>query len=279
MAESGYKLVRTLAGKGTAPHQFADAVRGIAAGRQGQLLAAGDSEVKVFDAAGALGTRWKTELAPLSVAVAPNGTVWTGEAGQIEIFDRAGKRLGVWRDAQKLGRVTAIGFAGEHVLAADASDRAIRRLDRSGRWVNDIGKNNNVNGLLIPNGAVSFAVDERGVIHAANPGKHRVEQYLPDGSLLGHIGRFGQNDAAGFPGCCNPTNVAVQGAIYVTEKAGPRAKVYDLSGKLLAVIATAPFDPNCRNMAIAAAPRGRVWVADTVKLAIFEFAPAGGAQS
>jgi hypothetical protein len=279
MGESGYRLVRTLAGKGPAPHQFAEAVRGIAVDRQGHLLAAGDCEIKVFDSAGALRTRWKTELPPLSVASAPNGTVWAGEAGQIEIFDRAGKRQGVWREPKKLGRVTAIGFAGEHVLAADAADRAIRRLDRSGRWLNDIGKDNNVNGLLIPNGAVSFAVDERGVIHAANPGKHRVEQYAADGKLLGHIGRFGQNDAAGFPGCCNPTNVAVSGAIYVTEKAGPRAKVYDLAGKLLAVIASEPFDPNCRNMAIAAGPRGRVWVADTVKLAVFEFAPPGGALS
>ena len=213
------------------------------------------------------------------MAAAPNGTVWAGEAGQIEIFDRAGKRVGVWRDAKKLGRVTAIGFAGEHILAADASDRAIRRLDRAGHWVNDIGKDNNVNGLLIPNGAVSFAVDQHGVVHAANPGKHRVEQYAADGKLLGHIGRFGQNEAAGFPGCCNPTNVAVSGAIYVTEKAAPRAKVYDFAGKLMAVIATGTFDPNCRNMAIAASPRGQVWVADTVALAIFEFAPPGGALS
>lgn len=279
MGASGYRLLRTLAGKGTAAEQFTEALRGIAVDRQGRLLAAGDAEIKVFDARGALVKRLGTDTPPLAVATARDGTIWAGQAGQIEIFDPAGKRLGFWRDAVKLKRVTAIGFAGESVFAGDAADRAIRRFDRQGRWQQDIGKDNNVNGFLIPNGAISFAVDARGVLHAANPGKHRVEQYGADGKLLGRVGRFGM-DAPGFPGCCNPTNVAVADHIYVTEKAGPRAKVYDFAGNLLAVIATEPFDPNCRNMSIAVGAGGRVLVADTVKLAVFEFAPEkGGALS
>jgi sugar lactone lactonase YvrE len=279
MTNRGYRLVRKLAGKGTAADQFADALRCLATGRHGRLLAAGDSEIKIFDAAGVLRQRVATELPPLAVATARDGTIWAGAAGQIEIFDPAGKRLGAWRDPKRLGRVTAIGFAGESVLAGDASARAIRCLDRKGAWVRDIGTDNNVNGLLIPNGVVSFAVDGRGVIHAANPGKHRVEQYSVEGRLLGRIGRFGM-DEPGFPGCCNPTNVAVADRVYVTEKGGPRAKVYDLAGSLAAVIATEPFDPNCRNMPIAAGAGGRVFVADTVRLTIFEFAPeTGGAAS
>ena len=97
-------------------------------------------------------------------------------------------------------------------------------------------------------------MDVKGILHAANPGKHRVERYAPEGELLGQFGRFDGRDPAGFSGCCNPTNVAVTdgGRIWVTEKAGPRAMVYDSSGKLLEVIATRIFDPNCKNMAIAA---------------------------
>ncbi len=133
-------------------------------------------------------------------------------------------------------------------------------------------------GFLIPNGIVDFGVDAEGIIHAANPGKHRVERYTPDGELLGHIGRFDGLDPAGFSGCCNPTNVAVAGRdrLYVTEKAGPRAKVYDFGGTLLSVIATDVFDPNCKNMDIAVDSRGRVYVADTVKLAVLVFEAAGG---
>ena len=178
------------------------------------------------------------------------------------------------RDEELLTRITAIGFQGDNVLAGDSADRAIRRFDRAGRFLNNIGKDNRVGGLLTPNGAVSFGVDEKGVIHAANPGKHRVERYTLAGELVGHIGRFDGVDPAGFTGCCNPTNVAVGDAVYVTEKAGPRVKAYDFAGNLRAVIAGGEFDPNCKNMSIAVdAARKRIYVADTVRLAIYVFEP------
>jgi sugar lactone lactonase YvrE len=228
----------------------------------------------VFDKAGTVKRRWATSRPPLSVAVAGDGAVYAGQPGQIEIFDGAGKLVHTWRDEKLLGRVTAIGFVKDGVLAGDAADRAIRHFGRvDHKFRNNIGKDNPVHGLLIPNGVVDFAVDTHGVIHVANPGKHRVERYLPSGELLGHIGRFHGTDPAGFGGCCNPTNVAVRDRIYVTEKAGPRAKVYDFSGNLQGVVASAPFDPNCKNMSVAVDARGLVYVADTVKLAMFVFEP------
>jgi hypothetical protein len=66
--------------------------------------------------------------------------------------------------------------------------------------------------------------------------------------------------------------VAIGGTrIFVTEKAGPRAKVYELDGILAGVIADHVFDPNCKNMAIAVSTRGRVYVADTARLEILAF--------
>jgi sugar lactone lactonase YvrE len=217
-----YRKVQVIGGKGAAPDRFAASLAGIAVDRQGQLYAAGDSEVKVFDDAGRLKRRWPTSRPALSVAVAGDGTVFAGQLGQMEMFDSAGKLVNAWRDERLLGCVTAIGFVKDGVLVGDAADRAIRHFDRHGKFLNDIGKNNPVNGFLIPNGVVDFAVDSQDVIHAANPGKHRVERYRPTGELLGHMGRFDQLDPAGFTGCCNPTNVAVGDCLYVTEKAGPR---------------------------------------------------------
>ena len=268
-----YRQARTIGGWGGGPHQFISSLRCVRVDGQGQIYAAGDSEIKEFDAEGRLKRRWRTERPALSVAVADDGVIYAGEPRQIEIFDVAGKLVTAWRDEARLGRVTAIGFCKDGVLAGDAADRSIRHFDRHGKFRNDIGKDNPVNGLLIPNGVVDFAVDAEGVIHAANPGKHRVERYTAAGELLGHVGRFHGTDPAGFGGCCNPTNVAVGGGLYVTEKAGPRAKIYDFAGTLLAVIADHVFDANCKNMSIAADARGWVYVADTVKLAIFVFEP------
>jgi hypothetical protein len=256
-----FRHVQTIAGKG--------ALRGIAVDGNGQLYTAGDSEIKVVG----LNRRWSTSRPAHSVAVASDGTVYAGEIGQIEIFDGAGTLLNTWRDEKRLGRVTAIGFTQASVLAGDAADRAIRHFDRHGKFLNHIGKDNPVNGLLIPNGVVDFAVDAQGIIYAANPGKHRVERYTSGGELLGHIGRFDGVDPAGFTGCCNPTNVAIRDVLYTTEKAGPRVKAYDFSGKLLAVIATDLFDANCKNMDIAVDARGRVYAVDTVKAAILVFEP------
>jgi sugar lactone lactonase YvrE len=258
-----YRHVQTIDGKG--------AVDGIAVDGHGQLYAAGDGGIRVFDGAGRVKLRWATSRAAHAVAVAGDGAVYAGEIGQIEIFDGGGKLLNTWRDERLLGRVTGIGFTKDSVLAGDAADRAIRRFDRSGKFLNNIGKDNPVNGLLIPNGVVDFGVDAQGVIYAANPGKHRVERYTAGGELRGHIGRFDGLDPAGFTGCCNPTNVAIRDGIYTTEKAGPRVKAYDFGGKLLAVIATDLFDANCKNMDIAVDARGRVYVVDTVKAAILIF--------
>ncbi len=270
-----YRQVQVIGGSGGGPDKFASTLRGLCIDRHDRLYAASDSEVKMFDAGGVLRRRWGTSRPASAVAVADDGTVYAGEPGQIEVFNNAGKVAATWRDEGRLGEVTAIGFFRDSVLAADVRDRSIHRYDRTGALLSHIGKNSRVRGFLVPNGVLDFDVDERGVIHAANPGKHRVERYTCDGELLGHIGRFDGQDPSGFGGCCNPTNVAVgtAGRIYVTEKAGPRAKVLDPDGGLIAVIATSVFDPNCKNMSIAVDSRWRVYVADTVKLAIFVFEP------
>ncbi len=268
-----YRQVAVIGGKGPGPGQFSASLRGIAVDPAGNIYAANDSQITVFDAGGRLRRRWSTSQPVHSVAVAGDGAVYTGQIRQIEIFDAAGRLLRTWRDEALLFWVTAIGFAGGDVLAGDAAGRAIRRFDPGGKFRNNIGTDNPLNGLLIPNGVVSFGVDAHGTIHAANPGKHRVERYTPDGELIGHIGRFHGTDPAGFGGCCNPTNVAVSDRIYVTEKAGPRAKVYNFNGELAAVIAAGVFDENCKNMSVAVDRRGRVYVADTVKLEIFVFEP------
>jgi hypothetical protein len=268
-----YRHVQIIGGQGAAPDKFHATLRGLAVDAHGQLYAAGDSEIKVFDATGTLQRRWPTERPVLSVAVNGDGAVYAGQLRQVEVFDGSGKLVNTWRDEKLLGRVTAIGFTRDSVLAGDAADRAIRRFDRGGRFVNNIGKDNRVNGLLIPNGVVDFAVDAHDTIYATNPGKHRIERYTQGGELRGHIGRFDGIDPAGFTGCCNPTNVAIGDRLFTTEKAGPRVKAYDIAGKLLAVIAADVFDANCKNMSIAVDARGRVYVADTVKLGIFVFEP------
>jgi sugar lactone lactonase YvrE len=279
-AELEYRLTARIAGKGGLPAQFREALRGVAVA-DGRVYAVGDSALKVFDADGALVCLWPTARPAECVAVDGAGQAWVGEWKQVEIFDPSRGLVSTFRDPPRLGRVTAIGFAKGELFLADALARRIRRYDAERLFLNDIGDTHRKGGFDIPNGVVDFAVAGDGEIRVANPGMHRVERYAPDGTLLSRFGRFDGRDPAGFGGCCNPTNVAVdaRGRVIVSEKAGPRVKVYDAAGELLSVVADTAFDPGCRNMDVAFGAQGRVYVADTVRLEICVFDPvaAGGA--
>src|ERR1035441_9028421 len=84
-----YRQIQVIGGKGSAPGQFATSLRSLAVDTHGQLYAAGDSEIKVFDAAGRLKRRWSTARPVHSVAVIGNGAgdgaVYAG--GEID-YDR-----------------------------------------------------------------------------------------------------------------------------------------------------------------------------------------------
>ncbi len=270
-----YRLIGTIGGKGSHAHQFREGLRGLCVDARGHLLAAGDQGVKVFDPEGGLQRHWATKGSAHCVAVDSGGTVHVGEAGRIERFDAAGTLVGAWEDPERFGLVTAIDFHGDFVLVGDAWNRCIRRCDSTGRWLNNIGKDNRTRGFLIPNGRLEFAVDEDGVIHASNSAKHRVERYSLEGKLLGHFGRFGTRRPEDFPGCCNPTNLtlAPQDRIVVSEKAAPRVKVYNREGKMLGLIGPEHFDPNCKNMDVAVGDDGVIYVADTVRLHVCVFEP------
>jgi len=272
----GYRRIRTI-GEGLAEREwFQSAIRGIAVDASRRLYVVGDQHLAVFAADGSFVDRRPTERAGFCVAVDARGSVYVGEEEQIEIFDLNGKAARVWRDPKHLGRVTSIGFHSESVLVADAASRFIRRFDGGGRWISDVVGEEGPRGFIIPNGHLDFAVDADGVIYAPNPGKHRVERYTMDGKLLGQFGRWGTG-LEDFPGCCNPTNLALHpdGRIVVSEKAEPRVKLYDRNGGLTAHIPAGEFDPTCKNMDIAVDKDGLLYVVDTARLRIlvFELAP------
>jgi sugar lactone lactonase YvrE len=275
-----YRLAGRIAGKGALPAQFREALRGVAVA-DGRVYAVGDCTLKVFHADGALLGHWPTARPGECVAVDGEGRAWVGEWKQVEIFDTERGLVSTFRDAPRLGRVTAIGFARGEVYLADALARCIRRYDATRRFLNDIGDTHRKGGFDIPNGVVDFALGGDGEIRVANPGMHRVERYAPDGTLVSRFGRFDGRDPAGFGGCCNPTNVSVdaRGRVIVSEKAGPRVKVYDAAGELLGVVADTVFDAGCRNMDVAVDGQGRIYVADTVRLEICVFAPVGAGDA
>ena len=272
----GYHQERVIGGVGLEKGGFAGALRGIHVDARERLYAVGDRKLVIYSLQGKCLNEIALEREGYCVATSPDGKIFVGEQGQVQIFDAECKPNATWRDEILLGCVTAIGFVNENVILADVKDRCLRRYHSSGKYLANIGKDNRMKGFLIPNAYLDFEADRDGVLHVCNPGKHRVERYSVEDKLLGWWGKFGGgSDPEGFTGCCNPTNIALMGdgRIVVTTKAEPQVKVYSAEGKMLELFGEGAFDPNCKNMDVAVDADERIYVIDTTRLTILVFAP------
>lgn len=270
-----YRRSGTIGGEGAAAARLQRYARAVAWSPDGRWYLAGDEDIVSFDADGGFLRRWSTGVPAWSLAVDPTGQIWAGGQGQIEIFTPEGQPRDTWKNEEHFGLVTALAVTADDIYVADAGARWIHRFDHRRGLINHIGDHHRKGGFHIPNGVVDFALDRDGTVVVANPGMHRVERYRPDGESMGYFGRFGQQNPAGFPGCCNPTNLALgpAGEIVVSEKAGPRVKVYDAQGELMSVVAAGDdFDAAAKNMDLAVTETGLIGVVDPVErlLVLFE---------
>lgn len=276
-----YRTARRISAcRGVDAGQVSEALRGVTVAGD-RLYTVGDQLVQVLTLDGRLVQHWRTDRPGYTIAVDHDGTLWVGAEGQIEIFGADGRRRDLWRDPQRLGLVTCLGFTADEVLVGEVKDRCIRRFDRQRKHLGDIGTDNRQRGFLLLKGHMDFVVTDDGHILAANPGKHRVERYDLDGKRLGFFGRFDGRDPAGFTSCCNPTDLALLpgGRLVTIEKADPRVKIYDAENRLVSVMGVGDFDLGCLNMDAAIDAQGRIYVIDTVRLQIVVFEPVGSPAS
>jgi len=271
-----YRRIGEMGAPGAKGARFEESARAVACTSDGFWYLAGDQEIHAFDSEGKQVGAWPTSLPAWSLAVDRGGRIWAGEQGQVEVFSPEGHLQDTWQNEKLFGFLTAIAVGERDIFVADARSRWIHRFDHNRGFVNHIGDHHRKGGFHIPNGVLDFAVDLDGTVVVANPGMHRVERYTPDGESLGYFGRFGQHDPESFPGCCNPTNLALGpgGQVVVSEKAGPRVKVYDPHGKLMAVVAAGDdFDLGCKNMDLAVDTEGVIGVVDPIERILVLYEP------
>lgn len=257
-----------------------EGLRGISIDPGDRIFIASDHHVSVLGADRHVSRQWPTQFDVGCIGVAADGVVGVGELDQIELFDSEGGLLRRWGDPDRLREASAVAVSGDSVFVADARRRSILRYDRSGKFLNEIGRDNTTEGFLIPNGRLDFKLDAEGILHAVNPGKHRIERYRADGTMVSRFGRFDGRDPQGFSGCCNPTGIALMrsGGWIVTEKAPPLVKLYDRDGMLRAHWGADDFDPMCRNLDSVIDTHELVYVLDPVRSRIVVFQPTEGAD-
>jgi hypothetical protein len=263
-----YSLSSVLgASKSASP--FRRSLTGVAVGPGDRIYALGDDEIRIFDPAGTLLRSWQAPAKAGCLAVGADQRIFVGTSNRVEICNANGDPTGGFDigEAKQPADITALKFFQGDILVADAAARFIRRFDSSGKPRGVIGDKTKTGSFILPNKSLDFDVDSKGTVRATDTGRHQVSAWTIEGAPLGAFGKFGMSDAADFVGCCNPVNVALtpDGKIVTGEKMVARVKVYDTNGKLLALIGSEHFDPNCIHIHLAVDSKERILAADPVR--------------
>lgn len=95
--------------------------------------------------------------------------------------------------------------------------------------------------------------------------KKRVAEYDRTGKLVSAFGKSGrESDGLSFGGCCNPMNcrVCANGDVVTAESEGI-VKRFSATGEFLGLVGYAKLTGGCKNVAVAASPKGdRVYFCD-----------------
>lgn len=171
--------------------------------------------------------------------------------------------------------ITCLLADATRIYVADAGKGEARIYDR------ETGKRSSV--LTPPEGRFSapspymdLALDASGVVWVADPGRHRIVPFKPDGTCLESLiwGAPGQ-DLPRFCGCCNPSHFLIlpDGRFMTAEKKMPRVKIYSESGVWeTAVAGEDQLNADSKTVVqIAVAPDGWVYVLDPDKKRIVVF--------
>jgi sugar lactone lactonase YvrE len=273
---SSYKYSLSLVlGKGSS--LFSHGLTGIAVDAADRIYVLSDGQISIFNPGGDLVRKWKAPEGATCLAVNPDKKVLIGIPGRVAFYNNEGKNLGGFTvgETGKPASITSIKAVRNEILIADATARHIRRFNLEGRQIGELGIKSQP-GFMLPNRSFDIAVDAQGVIWATDPGRHRVSSWNSDGVRIGHFGKFGQQNVADFVGCCNPVNLAIapDGKIITGEKVKARVKVFGSDGKLLALIGPEHFDQKAAHLYLAVDSKGRIIIADPVRLDVKIFSPA-----
>jgi hypothetical protein len=261
-------------GKGSS--LFSRELAGIAVDAADRIYVLSDGQIAIFSPGGDFVRKWKAPEGATCLAVNPDKKVWIGIPGRVAFYDNEGKFLGGFSvgEAGKPASITSIKAVHNEILIADAAARNVRRYNLEGKQTGSFGTKGQP-GFMLPNRSFDIAVDSQGLIWATDPGRHRVSSWNSEGVRIRHFGKFGQQNVEDFVGCCNPVNLAIapDGKIITGEKVKARVKVFNADGKLLALIGPEHFDQKAAHLYLAVDSKGRIIIADPVRLEIKIFSP------
>ena len=211
------------------------ALKAVTISSQGKIYVGGDSFISCYDQGHRL--LWNTKT-PYPVTSLSNwgDTIYASSMEMIMIISSSGEIKDEWGPFEDKAFITSVSSNGANVAFADAGNKMIFILDKSGGVKRMIGQNDGQ--FIVPSPYFEVALGSDNTLFVANTGNRRVETRTIEGKLKSYFGEPGLAPEA-FCGCCNPAHLAAFADGFVTaEKGINRIKIMDKSGKFIEYVSS-----------------------------------------
>ena len=207
----------------------AGSLSSVAVATNGLVFLGGDSFVAALDQN--LGLLWSLETETGITALSVTGdTVFAATTETILLISTTGKLITEWGPYEGNSIITSVAASQAHVVFADAGNKRVFVLDKSGEVLRMMGQGDEK--FILPSAYFDAAVSDN-LVYAANTGHRRIETWTIDGIKTTEFGEPGTAPGA-FCGCCNPAHFAVIPQGFITaEKGINRIKILDHDGKFV----------------------------------------------
>jgi len=252
-------------------------LKGLAVDDSNRIYISGSGKLLIYEKNGILLTEINTSNEAGCITIGPDGKIYMGVKDHIEILNRTGEKLKVWKSTNEKSLITSIAVTDSEIYIADAGNKIVYQYNLSGELLNKIGRKNKekgIPGFFIPSPYFDLLVGRDDELWVVNPGRHTFEAYNKNGELISSWKRTSMQ-LDGFSGCCNPSHIALlsDGSFVTSEKGLVRVKIHSPSGDFKCVVAQPDqFEKETRGLDLAVDSEDRVIVLDPMRkqVRIFE---------
>jgi hypothetical protein len=201
----------------------------------GNIILGGDSYIAAYNPA--LEPIWTLRTDhPVTSVTSYGDTIFASTMETILEVSGKGDLMAEWGPFEDKAIITSVSANKDYVVFADAGNRVVIVLDKSGNFRKIIG--NTGEPFIVPSPYFDVAVAEDNIIYVSNPGNSRVDKRDLEGTLVGQFGDPGIEPDE-FSGCCNPANfVIIPGGFITAEKGINRIKKLGENGEFIELVSS-----------------------------------------
>lgn len=211
------------------------ALKAVSVSQTGDIFLGGDSFLSLYNKD--LKSVWsiKTPSSVTSLSVSGD-SLFASTLDLILVINLKGEIIDEWGPFEDNAIITSVTSNRSYVAFADAGNKMLFILDKSGGVKKLIGQNDGQ--FILPSSYFDISLDQKNTLFVANSGNRRIETRNIDGELKSYFGQPGLAPDA-FCGCCNPAHFIKTKTGFITaEKGINRIKILGESGEFIEFVSS-----------------------------------------